>query len=137
MSEKKTYSRRDFLKVVGATTGVAAAGCAQELPEKIIPYVVPPNEVIPGVAAWYSGSCSECGAGCGWIVRTREGRAVKVEGNSHHPVNLGTLCAMGQSSLQAHYDPDRIREPLRREPQKGFFSNNLERFDRTRFKYFE
>lgn len=100
---------------------MAASGCGRDLPEKIIPYVVQPNEIIPGIAAWYSGACSECSAGCGVLVRTREGRAVKIEGNSEHPVNSGGLCALGQSALQTLYDPDRVREPLERAPNSGPF----------------
>lgn len=117
---KSGYSRRDFLKVLGATGGLAASGCAPEIPEKIIPYVVQPEEIVPGVASWYSASCSECSAGCGTVVRVREGRAVKLEGNKNHPINKGGLCAIGQSSLQAHYDPDRVREPLFREIKTPF-----------------
>lgn len=120
MSEKKGFNRRDFLKIVGASTGVAASGCAQELPEKLIPYVVQPDEVVPGVASWYAASCGECTAGCGVLVRTREGRVVKVEGNPNHPVNKGGLCAVGQSSVQGLYDPDRVREPLKREVNGSF-----------------
>ena len=120
MAEKKQFNRRDFLKIVGASTGVAAAGCAQELPEKLIPYVVAPDEIIPGVATWYSSTCEECSAGCGVLVRTREGRAVKVEGNPRHPINKGGLCARGQSSVQGLYDPDRIREPLKRDVNGAF-----------------
>ncbi len=115
MAEKKEFNRRDFLKVVGAGAGMAAAGCGKEVPEKFIPYVIPPDEVIPGVSVWYSGSCGECSAGCGVLVRTREGRAVKVEGNPQHPINRGGLCAHGQSSLQGLYDPDRVRVPLKRD----------------------
>ena len=81
MSIKKGFNRRDFLKVVGAGTGLAATGCAKDVPEKLIPYVVQPDEVIPGNSIWYSGTCNECSAGCGVLVRTREGRALKVEGN--------------------------------------------------------
>ncbi|MCC6954284.1 MAG: 4Fe-4S dicluster domain-containing protein [Deltaproteobacteria bacterium] len=120
MQEKTKFSRREFLKVLGATTSAAAVGCSQELPEKMAGYVSPPNEVIPGIAVWYAGSCGECSAGCGVLVRTREGRAVKLEGNPHHPVNRGGLCALGQASIQAHYDPDRIREPLKRELKASF-----------------
>ncbi|MCB0322326.1 MAG: molybdopterin-dependent oxidoreductase [Bdellovibrionales bacterium] len=116
MAERSSgFNRRDFLKIIGAGTGMAAAGCAQELPEKIIPYVVQPDEVVPGVATWYAGSCGECSSGCGVLVRTREGRAVKVEGNPAHPISRGGLCSIGQSAVQGLYDPDRIREPLRRE----------------------
>ena len=83
-------------------------------PEKIIPFVIPPEGVIPGVATWYASVCGECPAGCGTLVRTREGRAVKVEGNPEHPVNRGGLCIRGQSSLQGLYNPDRIAGPQRR-----------------------
>ena len=114
------YSRRDFLKIVGASTGVAAAGCGDQLPEKLIPYVVQPDDVVPGVAAWYAGACSECSAGCGTLVRTREGRAVKIEGNPEHPINRGGLCSKGQSALQTLYSPDRVREPLSRENGAAF-----------------
>lgn len=120
MSTKKGFNRRDFLKVVGAGTGLAATGCGKDIPEKLIPYVVQPDEVMPGNAVWYSGTCDECSSGCGVLVRTREGRAVKVEGNPKHPVNKGGLCALGQSTVQALYDPDRVREPLSREIGKSF-----------------
>ena len=120
MAQKNGFNRRDFLKIISASAGLAAGGCGKELPEKMIPYVIQPDEVVPGVATWYSGACGECSAGCGVLVRTREGRAVKLEGNPNHPVNKGGLCAHGQSALQAHYDPDRIREPLKRDLSGSF-----------------
>jgi molybdopterin-containing oxidoreductase family iron-sulfur binding subunit len=76
--------------------------------------VVPSEDAIPGVATWYATTCLECPAGCGLTVRTREGRATKVEGNPEHPVNRGGLCVRGQASLQGLYNPDRVREPLQR-----------------------
>ena len=113
--------RRDFLKVLTVTsTAAVASGCAKELPEKLIPYVVQPDEVIPGVSSWYAATCNECEVNCGTLVRTREGRALKVEGNPSHPINRGGLCARGQSSIQSHYDPDRIREPLKRSANGSF-----------------
>lgn len=120
MSTKSEFTRRDFLKIVGASAGVAVTGCGQDLPEKIIPYVIQPEEVIPGIASWYAGNCEACEAGCGVVVKTREGRAIKIEGNKSHPINRGGLCAIGQSSIQAHYDPDRVREPLQRVEGGGF-----------------
>lgn len=107
-------SRRRFLQVLGATSAVGAAACANPADQKILPYVKPDPEQIPGVAVWYSSTCTECTAGCGIRVRTREGRAVKVEGNPHSPVNRGSLCALGQASLQSLYDPDRVREPQKK-----------------------
>ncbi len=107
--------RRTFLKVLGsAGPAAAAAACSPVPPERIIPFVVPPDDVIPGVATWYASVCGECPAGCGIRVRTREGRAVKVEGNPEHPVNRGGLCVRGQASLQGLYNPDRITGPHRR-----------------------
>ena len=101
--------RRTFLKVLGsAGPAAAAAACSPVPPERIIPFVVPPDDVVPGVATWYASVCGECPAGCGIRVRTREGRAVKVEGNPEHPVNRGGLCVRGQASLQGLYNPDRI-----------------------------
>jgi anaerobic selenocysteine-containing dehydrogenase/Fe-S-cluster-containing dehydrogenase component len=107
-------SRRRFLQGLGATTALSAAACANPAEQKIFPYVKPDPEQIPGVAVWYSSTCNECSAGCGIRVRTREGRAVKIEGNPLNPVNRGSLCALGQSALQSLYDPDRIRGPKKR-----------------------
>lgn len=57
----------------------------------------------------------ECPAGCGILARNRDARVVKLEGNPHHPVNRGALCARGQAALQGLYDPDRFRGPIYRE----------------------
>lgn len=117
--------RRDFLKYLGAGgVGTAAGfilGKVSKVPgAKLIPYVVPPEEnIVPGVATWYSSLCSECGAGCGTVVRVLEGRAKKIEGNAKHPVSRGKLCVRGQASLQTLYNPDRIKGPLRRTGDRG------------------
>ena len=108
--------RRDFLKVLGASgAGAGLLGCSTEEVEKLIPYLVPPEEITPGVATWYTSVCGECSAGCGVWVRTREGRAIKIEGNPQHPVNEGGLCARGHASLQGLYNPDRFAGPMARE----------------------
>ncbi len=107
--------RRDFLKVVGVGgAGAGLSGCSTQNVEKLIPYVVPPEEITPGVATWYATTCGECSAGCGVWVRTREGRAVKLEGNPAHPISQGAMCSVGHSSLQALYHPDRLSGPMRR-----------------------
>ncbi|MFQ5458062.1 MAG: molybdopterin-dependent oxidoreductase [Myxococcota bacterium] len=109
-------NRRDFLKVVGAA-GVAttAAACGAEQNVKLVPYVVPPEGITPGVPVFYASTCRECPVGCGVHVKTREGRPIKIEGNPDHPVNQGKLCASGQASLQGLYNPDRVRGPLSKE----------------------
>src|SRR3990167_9125751 len=114
------FNRRDFLKVLGVAGATTLAGCASDAPEKLIQYLIPHEEINPGEAVWYASTCRECPAGCGLLVKTREGRAIKVEGNTHHPVNQGRLCARGQASLQGLYNPDRIREPMRKN-QAGRF----------------
>ncbi len=97
--------------VTGGVTAVSGA-CSSEPLEQIIPYVIPPENSVPGVPDYYSSTCRECPAGCGVVVKTREGRAIKMEGNPDSPINRGALCALGQSSLQGLYNPDRIKSPL-------------------------
>jgi molybdopterin-containing oxidoreductase family iron-sulfur binding subunit len=107
-------NRRRFLTVLGVTGGgsLALTACGAEAPEKLIPYLIPVDDQVPGVATWYATTCRECPAGCGLHVRVREGRAVKLEGNPAHPINRGRLCARGQAGLQGLYNPDRVRGPL-------------------------
>lgn len=104
--------RRTFLKVLGASgAATAVAGCSTNQPDLLTPYVVPPEEIVPGVPTWYSTTCRECPAGCGLLVETHQGRATKVEGNPLHPVNHGNTCMRGQASVQGLYHPDRFQGP--------------------------
>jgi anaerobic selenocysteine-containing dehydrogenase/Fe-S-cluster-containing dehydrogenase component len=104
--------RRSFFKIVAASGAAAAAGGCGQSPEKYLPYVTPPPDVIPGVPAYFSTVCRECPAGCGLVAKNRDGRVIKLEGNPDHPVNAGALCIRGQAGLQALYHPDRFRGPL-------------------------
>ncbi|MGH7461875.1 MAG: hypothetical protein ACREMA_12745, partial [Longimicrobiales bacterium] len=108
-------NRREFLKVISVTGAGATLGGCSTGTEKLIPYVISPVDIVPGVSTWYRSTCRECPAGCGISVRTREGRAVKVEGNPLSPIAHGRLCARGQASLHGLYDPDRIPQALVRE----------------------
>ena len=111
--------RRDFLKVLGASgAGVTVAGCGPADAERLLPYVVAPEEIVPGIATWYATTCGGCAEGCGMWVRTREGRAVKIEGNPAHPVSQGGVCARGHATLQHLYNPDRFVGPLVREGER-------------------
>ncbi|MBI3947476.1 MAG: hypothetical protein HY321_16255, partial [Armatimonadetes bacterium] len=104
-------TRRGLLTGIGAGLAGMKAGAGYK---KLIPFVLPPDDIIPGVATWYASACRECPAGCGVLLRNREGRVVKIEGNPLHPINQGKLCARGQAALQGLYDPDRIPAPRRR-----------------------
>ena len=119
----KKLSRRDFLKI--ATGAAVATGFAPKVRRVILePYVRPPEETLPGKAAWYASTCRQCPAGCGIIVRTINGRAKKIEGNPNHPLNRGKLCARGQAGLQMLYNPDRLKNAVRQSGGRG--SNKFE-----------
>jgi molybdopterin-containing oxidoreductase family iron-sulfur binding subunit len=106
--------RRNFLKLIGITGAGAATACDAKVgPQSLIPYVVPPESITPGIPTWYASTCRECPAGCGTHVKTREGRVIKLEGNPDSPVNRGKLCARGQAAHQNLYDPDRLKGPKR------------------------
>ena len=111
-----SIDRRRFLTVLGVSGGgaLALSGCSTDRVEKLIPYLVQSEDQVPGVATWYASSCTECPTGCGLHVRTREGRAVKLEGNPEHPINRGKLCSRGQAALQGLYNPGRLKGPMAR-----------------------
>jgi len=110
----KQISRRDFLKLAtaGAATTAVLTGCgpASRYVERE-PYKEMPEYTYNGLSTYYATTCRECAAACGLVVRTMQGRAIKVEGNASNPVNLGKTCARGQASLQGLYNPDRVENP--------------------------
>lgn len=112
--------RREFIKItgLGATSASLLSACGHP-EEKLIPAWVPDEEYVPGIDYWKASTCGMCSAGCGIIVRTREHKANKIEGNPLHPVNRGALCARGQAGLEVLYNPDRIKGPMKRVGERG------------------
>ncbi|MCB9111881.1 MAG: molybdopterin-dependent oxidoreductase [Anaerolineales bacterium] len=111
------FSRRDFLKLagLGAATTAVLTGCGPSSRYvKREPYQQMPEYNAIGQSTYYATTCRECAAGCGLILRTFQGRALKVEGNANHPLNLGKTCARGQATLQGLYNPDRVTDPVKR-----------------------
>ncbi|MFN2239082.1 MAG: TAT-variant-translocated molybdopterin oxidoreductase [Thermoanaerobaculia bacterium] len=104
--------RRTFLRAAGFTIGAAAlAGCRQSSVEKAIPYLLTPEGIVPGRAYWMASTCAGCEAACGVLVKCRDGRPIKLEGNPGHPVSRGGLCAVGQASVLEPYDSMRLKAP--------------------------
>ena len=114
-TKKTGVKRREFLKVLGASSATLAITACEEPTGHLIPYLVSPDQTVPGVSTYYATTCRECAAACGVIAETRDGRAIKLEGNPDHPLNRGALCARGQSALQGLYNPDRFRSPMYKE----------------------
>ncbi|MDZ7763427.1 MAG: hypothetical protein U5K00_03235 [Melioribacteraceae bacterium] len=80
---------------------------------EIIPYNERPEGKLPGKPNYYASTLNCCPQHCGVLVKVREGRPIKVDGNPDHPVNKGKLCTKGQASILNLYDPDRLQNPLR------------------------
>lgn len=114
MSDKSTLensstSRRDFLKFLGFST-VAATLAACETPvTKAVPYVNRPEEITPGVANWYATTFFDGHDFANILVKTREGRPIKIEGNELSTINWGATSARVQASLLSLYDSNRLR----------------------------
>ena len=107
-------NRRDFLKFLGFGLGAAtiAAGC--DIPVKrALPYVTKPDTIVPGVASYYASSYNDGGDYASIIVKTREGRPIKVESNDMAPSGLGTTSARVQASVISLYDTNRLTGPNR------------------------
>jgi molybdopterin-containing oxidoreductase family iron-sulfur binding subunit len=106
-------TRRSFMSVMGASMALAGlAGCRRPV-EKIIPYVIPPEQVIPGIPEYYATTMPFGMSAYGLIVESHEGRPTKVEGNPDHPSTRGMSNALTQASILNLYDPDRSQNPLK------------------------
>jgi molybdopterin-containing oxidoreductase family iron-sulfur binding subunit len=103
--------RRDVLKYMAAGAALAGLSACTKLPEeKIVPYVMPPEQVIPGKPLFYATAMPQPhggGAAIGLLVESHMGRPTKIEGNPQHPGSLGGTDAITQASVLSLYDPDR------------------------------
>jgi anaerobic selenocysteine-containing dehydrogenase len=72
-----------------------------------------------GYDAVVKSHCRMCHGGCGVLVYTNGGKAVKIAGDPDCPINHGTLCSKGIASIQLAYHPDRLTHPVRRIGPKG------------------
>ncbi len=111
-SEALALSRRDFLKLAGFSLSAASLAACTKMPvQKAMPYLTQPEDVVPGVANYYASTCGGCSAGCAIVVKNREGRPIKIEGNAGSSLNGAGVCAVGQASLLGLYDTARAKNP--------------------------
>lgn len=101
--------RRDFLKALGFGVGAVTLAACQKVPvHKSIPYLIKPEEVTPGIPNYYTSTYE----GSAILVKTREGRPIKVEGNPNDLLSKGGLSAQAQASVLDLYDGNRLKGPL-------------------------
>src|SRR5438067_9248082 len=109
-------SRREFLRLAGASLALAGFGaCTKQPIEKIVPYVKQSEEIIPGRPLHFATATTFNGSAQGIIVTSREGRPIKIEGNPNHPASLGATTIWAQADLLDLYDPDRVQAVMRGE----------------------
>ncbi len=117
---KNPLGRRDLLKLLGASIAFAGlTACTKQPPEKIVPYVRAPEDMIPGKPMYFATAMTLGGYAAGVLVESHMGRPTKIEGNPEHPASLGATDAFAQASILTLYDPDRSQVVLR----NGLISN--------------
>src|ERR1700723_1571574 len=101
-------NRREVLKLAAASAAVAGLSACTKMPtQKIVPYVKPPEEIIPGRPLFYATSMPLAGVAAGLLVESHMGRPTKIEGNREHPGSLGGPDVFAQAATLGMYDPDR------------------------------
>jgi len=108
--EASSTSRRDFLKYVGFSTAAASLAACQGSVVKTIPYVIKPDDVMPGVADYYASVMADGSDFANILVKVREGRPIKIEPNKLATVNEYTNARV-QASVLSLYDNNRLRGP--------------------------
>jgi len=107
-------NRRDFLKMLGFSVGYAAVASSCEVPvRKAIPYLQKPEEIIPGVANHYASTFYDGHDYASVVIKVREGRPIKVEGNELSSITPGGTSARVQASVLSLYDGGRQQHPLK------------------------
>ncbi|QXP80173.1 MULTISPECIES: TAT-variant-translocated molybdopterin oxidoreductase [Winogradskyella] len=112
--ESSSTSRRDFLKYVGFSTAAASLAACEGPVIKSIPYIVQPTEIIPGVANYYATTIADGFDFASVLVKTREGRPIKIENNTDAATN-GTANARVNASVLGLYDSLRVKSPMKGE----------------------
>ena len=107
-------TRRQFLKLMGASFALAGVAGCRWPQERIAPHARPPENRTPGVPVQYATAMDLGGAAQGLLVTSYDGRPIKIEGNPSHPINRGATDAIAQAGVLELYDPDRSRFVMHR-----------------------
>jgi molybdopterin-containing oxidoreductase family iron-sulfur binding subunit len=108
-----TTPRRDFLKYLGFSTAAAMLAASCEMPvRRAIPYAIKPEDITPGVPNYYASTFVDGGDYCAVVVKTRDGRPIKVDGNEKSSITGGGSSARVQASVLNLYDKTRLRQPM-------------------------
>jgi molybdopterin-containing oxidoreductase family iron-sulfur binding subunit len=103
-------ARRTFLKLMGASMALAGlTGCTRQPPEKIVPYVRQPEDMVLGKPLFFATAMPLGGVATGLLVESHEGRPTKIEGNPLHPTSAGGTDIYAQAAILGLYDPDRAQ----------------------------
>jgi Fe-S-cluster-containing dehydrogenase component len=113
LSKDRVASRRDFLKLCGFSFVASALSSCQSKIGKAIPYAQAPVEITPGEALYYASSYISGNEYCSILVKTREGRPIKIEGNPESGITRGGTSARVQASVLDLYDTGRFHGPLK------------------------
>ena len=114
VSNKLKSNRRDFLKFLGFSVGTVALATSCEAPvRKAIPYLNLPDEITPGMANYYASTFYDGHDFCPVVVKVRDGRPIKVEGNELSSITKGGTSARVQASVLNLYDSARQQHPLK------------------------
>ena len=105
--------RREFVKLMGASLALGGLAACSPATGKLVPYVTPPEEALPGHPEYYATAIPVEGFARGIVVESHQGRPTKIEGNPEHPDSLGATDAVTQAAILSLYDPDRTRSPRR------------------------
>ncbi|MGS2727426.1 TAT-variant-translocated molybdopterin oxidoreductase [Psychroserpens sp. BH13MA-6] len=121
--EASSTTRRDFLKYVGFSTAAASLAACEGPVIKSIPYVVQPESIVPGVANYYATTIADGFDFSSVLVKTREGRPIKIENNNLAKTHNGANARVNASVLGL-YDSLRVKGPM-----KGGDAISWETFD--------
>lgn len=112
LDSMSSVNRRKFLALMTASGVFATTACTDYQDKgKIINYTTKPESVQPGVANYYASTLNITGNSWGILIKTREGRPIKLEGNPEHPVNQGKISNLAHSTIVNLYDPSRLKAP--------------------------